>query len=658
MDELLRSLVKRWLAKIKLADEAKADFDQGATTAMNFLGGNYEILFNLSKQDGKIIYNKNTPKPSYLVGMNKIFEGKSIFGPMLYHKNPHRQITPRKQFMPGQEMYQSADPNQAQMMQMYYMQQAQMIQQARNVDACRGSLMYDYLNYTPNALNHKEESRRVVDEALIKGMGIWETKLYSVIGTGKMTPQGPQRDWQMVGSFHRSTDDYFVDPDPKRWSETKWRCLRYIEPVWEVEQKYNLPPGTIKGSMETYTEHADVIGLGSGMGKRRAMSNDLCCYYKIWSKMGMGSKLRDCEDEGLDQIDIFGDYVQLVICESVEHPLNIPPEIWGDAQAMFQAVQWDAPFWYGDGWPIRELVFHWLPDQLWPVGHFTASMGILEFLNWAASFLASKVVTSSRDFFVCDDAMSQEMEEALLNGTDYERIKVKLNGKTIEQVVGFLQHPAFNKDIMLVVQYLTNEWERSTGLTEIMYGLTDGTQDRSATESNLKDAKSQLRPDEMASRLEDAAKEVAKNEALMARWSLEPWIDILPVLGQMGAQWWEQLVSSSDPATIMNELEYRIESGSIRKPNRAKEQADSNDAMQFLFQPLFVWAQTHGDVNPANALIAMWCKARDQDPTKFLLQPPMMPQVAADQQKQADDNANKEADRKSSEKIASKKGAA
>ena len=64
----------------------------------------------------------------------------------------------------------------------------------RLIDRIRGILLEFYLNYTPTELDLKANSRRAIDEGIIKGMGVLWTELYK--------PQGA--DFQLVGSLlHR-----------------------------------------------------------------------------------------------------------------------------------------------------------------------------------------------------------------------------------------------------------------------------------------------------------------------------------------------------------------------------------------------------------------------------------------------------------------------
>ena len=118
--------------------------------------------------------------------------------------------------------------------------------------------------------------------------------------------------------------------------------------------------------------------------------------------------------------------------------------------------------------------------------------------------------------------------------------------------------------------------------------------------------------------------EVARQEALAARWHLEPQ-DVAPIMGPVGAQWWGQLVTASDPSAILHQLEYRTEAGSARKPNRDTDLANATLSMQTLFAPLFQLAMNTGQVMPVNALIQMWAKANEIDGAAFMIQPPPPP---------------------------------
>jgi len=93
----------------------------------------------------------------------------------------------------------------------------------------------------------------------------------------------------------------------------------------------------------------------------------------------------------------------------------------------------------------------------------------------------------------------------------------------------------------------------------------------------------------------------------------------------VGAQYWGQLVVASDPTEILHQLEYRIEAGSTRKPNKDRDIANMGQALQVEMPLLIQWAQQTGDVNPVNALLTDWAKSIDLDNEKYLLKPPPPP---------------------------------
>ncbi len=129
--------------------------------------------------------------------------------------------------------------------------------------------------------------------------------------------------------------------------------------------------------------------------------------------------------------------------------------------------------------------------------------------------------------------------------------------------------------------------------------------------------------------MDDWQTEVARKEAIAARTLLAP-KDVLPMLGLAQAALWSQFIMTKDIG-VVRQLEYRIESGSTRKPNRDRDQQNADSAMQILLPVLNGFAQTTGQLGPVNALLAFWCKSRDVPPGPFQLPlpPPPPPPGAA-----------------------------
>ncbi len=128
----------------------------------------------------------------------------------------------------------------------------------------------------------------------------------------------------------------------------------------------------------------------------------------------------------------------------------------------------------------------------------------------------------------------------------------------------------------------------------------------------------------MANRVEDAMSELARKEALAIRWHLVG-ADVAPIMGPVAAQFWDQLVVPSDPSEIMHQLEYRIEAGSAKKPNKDRDAANMQTAMQTLLPVFQQYMMATGDTTAINQLLADWAKSIDLPAEKYMLKPPPPP---------------------------------
>lgn len=633
-DHPLRALCSMWMAKIHKAWETKKkDFGDDAEEAMMFFNGPYDWLYGILGKGKDFMGDDELPPPSFRMTVNKVAELVQLFGPALYHRNPVRKVNPRKPpELPPEVLDAVFNLSQDLIGQQAYLQVQQEQNRERATDMARALLLEHYLNYTPEALNLKQESRWAIEEALIKGMGLLWTEIYTPPGAGN----------KLIGSFYDTVDNLLIDPDAEHIHQAKWIARRCVHPYWEVEREYGLAKDTLKdkATLEGLNQMASVYSLGTAGDYRRktGWTNDLLVYWKVYSKMGAGGRLTGLDSRWKEVLEPFGDYCFLVVCEALPYPLNIPPpmdSLVGEDDPLIQAaatqeyaprLQWPTPWWADDAWPFTDISFHPVPRKVWPISHVKPGLGELKFLNWAFSFMAGKIRIASRDFIAVLKSASEDLKEKLKHGPDYTVIEVEQLHGSIDKVVGFLQHPGFNPEIYKVIEGVMQNFERRTGLTELMYGLS-ATQLRSAQEANIKSDNASIRPDDMAARVEDAMSDVARKEALAARWHLQGQ-DVQPVMGQVGARWWDVFVTASDPAEILHQLEYRIEAGSAKKPNKALERDNMQQAMQNLFPSLFTYAQATGNVGPINNLITAWAKSIDLEAAGFLLQPPPPPAPA------------------------------
>ena len=630
-DNPLRAIVNAWLEKIKKGCQFKEkQFGTDARTCMQFFNGPYDFMYkpDFSRRAG-FGYTEggegsiNFPEPSCQMTMNKVAEGVQIFGPVLYHKNPYRQVSPRKlpELPYGLLASDVQDPQQAQMFQQYEQALQQITAKTNSEDIARASLLEWILNWTPREFGLKREYRLAVDESMITGMSVLWTESYQ--------PKGFPS--PMVGSFQDSQANLVLDPDPDRRKHCMWIARKCVHPIWEVERDYQLEPGLIKADSESYNQQANMAADPDGDYKRkRGETNDLCTYWKIWSKMGVGARIKGVPEDYRTVLEDFGDYAYIVVKQDCPFPLNLPPKIINDPtgrDAALKRLEWPTPYWLGDEWPCEIVALHDAPNQIYPVSHFKPVLGQLIFLNWMMSFVAQKVRTNSRDFICVKKSVGDEMKQRILHGQDFTLLELDATHPgTIQEIVQFLQHPSTQGDVWKVVEWMTDAFEKGSGLTELQYGVTTS-QMRSAQEANIKSSAMNVRPDDMADRVEDSAARVAKREAMALRWHVS---DVTPFMGPAANVYWQKLVAGTDPLKVFHQLEYTVEAGSTRKPNKDRDAANVNTAIQTFLPGIDQKAAATGDFKRHNEVIRVWGKAVDME-VEGLMEPDLPPSQAPEE---------------------------
>lgn len=627
-EDALRAIATGWLKKIELSLKHKRPFTEDAKEAMCFFDGPHNWFWKDTYARHEYGYNRTIAPPAFRMQCNRVFEAVKLFGSVIYHRNPVRQVTPAKYPFITPEVIGVADEKSA----MAYQQAAQETIQRTDIRKTVSLLMERYLNYTPNELDLKTHSRRVVDEAIIKGMGVWWTELVTLPGSGV----------NIVGSFADSVDNFTMDPDATEIEDILWCARRCVHPIDVVARQYGLDREQLKGHLEGAKpidrEADDQIFSDEEYpykGRRVGKSNELVTYWKIWSKTGLGDRLKDAPAELRGAFDAVGDNCYIVACEGVPFPLNMPPatlEEQVDAETgvppgLFRAVQWPIPFWAeANGWPFVPLDFHRKPGYIWPLSHIKPGVGELRFINFALSFIAQRVATSCETLLGVSKAADQDIKDQILAQSERGFKVVEISetlGRSVNDLISVFQLPEVSPELWKIVQAVTDMFDKRVGLTELAYAMTSS-QIRSATEATVKAEQLSVRPDDMANRLEDAMGLLSRREAFAARWLLEPQ-DVEPILGPLGAAAWAQHVKALDPGTIAREFEYRIEAGSARKPNKATRIEQMQAALQTL-GPILQGLIPMGIVDPLNSLLSDWAESLDIDAKPYLIPPPPPPQ--------------------------------
>lgn len=631
----LRQVVATWVKKLKAATEYKKPFTEDAKEAAQFFDGEHNWMWKDAYARGERGYNSSIAPPSFRMQLNKVFELVDIFASVIYHRNPVRTVTlmntpdiPLDFFGLGAPLGPGGQPSPEQFQIAMVAQQDNDQKRDRDIAA---KLLEKYLNWTPQELDLKRQARKVVTEAMIKGMGVFWTELV-VIDTSSDGQTPPMK---MIGSFYDTVDNLLIDPDFDNADDMLWCARKCVRPLQEVADTYQVPVEDLKKHFDK-----DENRLGReprGHRKKVENTNQLVTFYKIWSKTGMGDRFKDAPKENKGAFDGLGKYCYLVVCEGVDYPLNVPPAVMeepvdeqlGVPQSMLARTAWPIPF-YADpnGWPFTPLAFHWKPGYAWPISHIRPAIGELRLLNWAMSFLATRIATSCETMIAVQKAADSSLKDQILSPSEggFKILEIsELLGRRIEDVLSVFQFPQVNKDLWDIIAAISDEFAKRTGLSELVYGLSRS-QYRSAAEAQIKNENISVRPDNLANELEDCMSLLARREALACRWLLEM-TDMVPVLGITGAVAWQRTVAKQDIVSLTREFLYRVEAGSARKPNKATRVEQMQLAVQTL-GPIMSQLVGAGMVEPFNALMKDWAASLDIDASPYLLPPPPPPAPA------------------------------
>ncbi len=505
--DLVQPVVQAWLTKINKAIEKKRPFQDVADQCMAFFSESCGFMW---EEKYRSRFMSGDINPRFKVTMQKAFELVAVFGPSLYWRNPQRVASPRRGFDFPTESLQF-DPQLQQM----YQQHQQEEQQSKAAAWMKSQLMQQYLNYTPGEQpggGLANAAELAITEALVKGRGTLWTEPYSPAGS----------DTVLTGSFYDSVDNLLIDPDAETLEDAWWIARRCVHPAWYVEREYNLKPGTLDGHgfMES-SERAGMMASDdlAGYHRKNGETFDQIVYYRIWSKGGAGGRLKGVDDDLKKKFEGIGDHAYLVVSDAIPYPLNAPPAEMRNAEGsdFRKLFEWPIPYWADDMWPVSCLDFYPKPRSPWPIAPMAPGLGELIFINTMVSHLANRIWSSSRTLLFYMKSAGQEVEAALKRGNDLETIGLDDVHGDIKKVVSFLQHPEVNMDAWRIIEMMTQNFEKRTGLYEDFYAKSGGgPTERTATESRRKQEMAGLRPEWMASKVEDWMGKLARPEKLRA----------------------------------------------------------------------------------------------------------------------------------------------
>ena len=650
----LKSYCDAWIAKIEASFEPKRrEFQQYADAAMAFFDGACdEYMWGAKAQadagagggTGFLSRNAKEWMPTFRMTYNRMFEVVALFAPSMYFQNPTVLADPH--LLPQVDpMLLGLDPNNplhAQMAQ-NFMMQSQMDSANRQQVA---GLFDTYLNWLQDAAGKRRESRRAITEVLIKGASYLWTDVFQFPGSGG----------KIINSTWVSVDDVFKDQDATSPQGVTWMVRRRCLPVNVVASMRGLPPGSLKGNLKSYDQAAR-DNPDKSKPSAEGRTHDLLEYYEVYSKNGFGQMLSHAQkvqdvrgstvgDQSAIDVSVFGKYCYLEVAKGVPYPLNLPSEMlieFGpESDEVFQAVQWPWPAWQeeptGDGWPCTEYALYDKPKSVWPMGLFKSVAGEMKFINWMLSFLADRAAAAATTIIgIAKQAMAEIKRELLGANAPFTVVEIaEMAGKSIQDVISFLNAPAVTADVWTIVAAVDDKIDKRLGLTELIYGLSK-TQMRSAEEARVKDQAVSIRPDDMANSIENCLAATALKEAQCAFYNLSGQ-DVMPVLGQLGAAAWDKFRGESDPDAVVHSILFSIEAGSSRKPNRSGKLAEMME-LGGVAGPIMQQLAAIGQTGPWNGYIAQVAKLMEVDPAPFQLPQFQPPGVAAEQEESGAEDA-------------------
>jgi len=638
MPHPLRRMCNEWLEKIAIADKVKHElFGQYAKEASNFFDGPHDYMWQMARDPissptaNSGFLDKSAPFPRFRMSVNKIFDAVAVFGPSMYYQNPVFTVDHIKKPIPAPEAFPGVDPNMV-------MQMIQLQMQEEIGKASVSEYLESYANWLIREGGLREHANNIITEALVKGLGCAWIELYE-------TPDGSIR---YPKATYMSCDDLLVDPDANCWDDVQWIARRRREAVNLVERKFSLPPGVLQGQRKTASQQASeqsyspaVDGPRKVDGSSNGKSFDLIEYYEIYSKNGFGGRLKRSVGGGTSQyvpmntldeevdMEWVGDYARIVVSPGIPFPLNAPSWALQDAQGLEQAVSWPTPFYVDQnlagGWPLVRFAFYEKPNSVWPISIFKPVVGPLRFVNWILSFLADKVAASCTTYVVTPKSVAMEFKSQLETGSlPFSKIEIGSDlAQDMDKLVKFIDAEAITESVWMMAEKAMELIDKTTGLTELVYGLSSR-QMRSAAEANNKQQSVSVRPDDMANKVESALGTLGMKLITCARWNLSGQ-DVIGPLGELGASIWDTSVVQDQFDSIVRDYCYTVEAGSARKRNKAEQAAKIQEFGQVALPIYQQYMMATGDMNPMNAYITAWCKANDLSADGFTLSMPLPP---------------------------------
>lgn len=653
LNSTLKGICTFWERAVEQCRESRKPFMSIAKQCWHFYAGSTRFMWEDKFRHEYI--GEGFDKGKFQVTLNKAFEFVTLYGPNLFWQYPQRRITPLRPIEFGPEVL--GDPQDPNIQQFFAQVQAENSQEWA-VRTLTSEMMERWLNYTPTEQTGTlaYQGQMAVIEALIKGRSVLWPEAYSFPGSDRTLTQ---LTWDTV-------DHLFIDADCRcpLLSTAKYIIRRHVNTIWDVEKRFDLPEGYLKGKGNWESSWSSLDNdPDSKKARDRGEATDLIVWYEVFSKAGVGtrmqsskSKKREAKSEDINAPyhkafeDVLGDYAYVCFTPGVEHPLNCTPQQLEEAtdDDVREMFAWPFPSYIDGKWPCAILDFHPTPNSAWPLAPLAPALGPLICINVIVSAIVEQAWENRKTIIGYLKSAASMLEEALKSdrSTVFVEIADSTN-KTVKDCVDILQRPGMNKDLLEALAVMTDIFEKNSNLTALAYGITD-TQSRSAADSNAKKERISVRPAKMAADVKAWMVVAANLEKLLASWTVTG-SDVEPLLGRVGARLWDMHISSADPELIARCMSATVEADDMARPDRERDFQNLSNLSGWLLPTLESYAAVSGNTDPLNTFLTMLGKAMGEDVTDLLMgpwvpAPPSEEEMAMQQHLQQLEVAGKEAD--------------
>lgn len=608
MERFQQRMTKNWLGHIESSrkNSARERFMQIAKQCRSFYDGGCGFMWG--KDWSEEYGTDGIGDPMFKITINKAYELVAIYGPYLFWDYPNRHVQPYEPIEIDTEFIDrigQTDPMQAQFLGQLMDQQ---ITQSK-VAEVRSELMGRYLNYSQREQRQRlaVEAATAIQDALIEGRGLLFPETYEMPGSTR----------RLTGLFRERNENFFIDPDcnDPYLRNASWIARRHVDTVEDVEDRFSLERGALK-EKGTAESNKSRVENGSNSDRINGKTNDLIVWYEIWSKGGIGTHHKGMDstlDKDLEEL--LGKYTYVCVAVGVEYFLNAPPNAIEEESDDDIALRfaWPFPSYLDDRWPVGVLDFNINTQSAYPVALLSTALGELMTLNILVSAAVENCYENRRQVVAYLKSASKEIESAFNSGVGNVYIPLDEVNNSINNVVQYLNKPGMNKDIWDAISYVSNMFDKRTGLVEFMYA-TQSTQDRSARTTAAKQEAASIRPEKMARDVAAWMTECAELERLLATFELRG-SDIDVLLGPMGAYLWDTYIYSEDPEIVTREMTCTVEASDVKRPNKEAYFQSLSSLQQTMIPMLQQVAALRGDeegVEPLRAFVKSMQDAMNQ----------------------------------------------